>query len=159
METGLGADETGFALFAPKPRKTAIEEAKTETGETGFAISNPSGNCGAVKKSRIDSFADFTEETKSTNIFESFIGKTKACGGAETGAADGKDELPFCAEVVQIGLNKTTGASSTMISMSAISLGDTNGKTKRLKKDKIKSEIKVALLAVLFLIVRFSSYI
>jgi hypothetical protein len=159
IETGFGADETGFALFAPKPKKTATDEAKAETGETGFAISNPSGSCGAVKKSRIDSFADFTEDTKLTKMFESFSGKRKGCGGAETGTADGKDEFPFCAELIQIGLNKITGAKSAIISISAISLGDANGRTNRLKNSKIKSEVKVALLAALFLIVWFFLYI
>ncbi|HEX8368005.1 MAG TPA: hypothetical protein VF604_05645 [Pyrinomonadaceae bacterium] len=112
-----------------------------------------------MKNPDIDSFADFTEETNFTKIFELFSGKAKDCGAAETGTADCKDELPFCAEVIQIGLNKITGASSAVISISAISLCDIDGRTNHLKNDKIKSEVKVALLAALFLIVRFSSYI
>ena len=56
--------ENGSEFFAPKLKKPAIDEAKAKNGETGFAISKPSGKPGEVKTSDIDSFVDFSVETK-----------------------------------------------------------------------------------------------
>lgn len=112
--TEAGAEAVSV-FFAPMPKKIAIDEARADTGEIGFARSKPSGTCGVLKNPRTDAPADETVETIFKSKVEPLLGNTYACGGTEIGAGDGGRKERGCAAVFQTGLKKKTGASSEMV--------------------------------------------
>jgi hypothetical protein len=112
MEAGA---EAVSVFFAPKPKKTAIDETRAEPGEIGFARPKPSGTAGVLKNPSTDAPADETVETIFKSKVDTLFGNTYACGGAEIGAGDCGRKERGCAAVFQNGLKKQTGASSAIV--------------------------------------------